>query len=327
MTLLRTNAEWLLEGFQYELEIKCRPKTVEYYCGFISRFLRWARSVGIDEDIRFIDKHHILSFFHYLLQEKVTATGGNGSRRQVHRKDKTLWPYHVSLKRFFSWMVIEGYIEHNPMDEIRMARPNPAPIEPYRPEHIERMMKVLDFAWQNARTHRQKMIAARNRAVLSLFLESGLRCGEMVNLKLVDVDLTRQRLSVRDTKNKKGRIVGFGQQSKKALWQYLSLRALLYNGEAVWVTEECKPMALEGIRQIIRRLKQDSGLEHLKGSVHKLRHTFGTTYYKHTRDMKGTRLLLGHSTLAMTERYTQFIEAEDALIAYDRQGPLDWIME
>ena len=48
---------------------------------------------------------------------------------------------------------------------------------------------------------------------------------------------------------------------------------------------------------------------------------------KHTRDMKGLKLLLGHSTLAMTERYTQFIDAEDALKAYDGQGPLDWINE
>jgi hypothetical protein len=41
--------------------------------------------------------------------------------------------------------------------------------------------------------------------------------------------------------------------------------------------------------------------------------------------MKGCRILLGHATLAMTERYTQFIEAEDALKGYNGQGPLDWL--
>lgn len=326
MMVTRTNIEWLLEGFRYELEVRLRPKTIEYYCGFISRFVRWTRSVGIADDIRLIDKRHILSFFHYLLQDTETAIGGNGSRRYIYRSEKTLWPYNVSLKRFFSWIVKEGYLENNPMDEVIIARPEPSPIEPYRPDHIERMLKLLDFNWHNARTQRQKMIAARDRAVLILFLESGLRCGEMADLKLADIDLPRQRLIVRDSKNKKGRIVGFGQQSKKALWQYLSLRSLQYDGDAMWVTEECNPMALEGIRQIIRRLKKDCGLEYVKGSVHKLRHTFGTTYYKQTRDMKGTRLLLGHSTLAMTERYTQFIEAEDALKAYDGRGPLDWLM-
>ena len=66
-------------------------------------------------------------------------------------------------------------------------------------------------------------------------------------------------------------------------------------------------------------------MQGLKGSVHKLRHTGATVTLKHTRDMKGLKLLLGHSTLAMTERYTQFVEAEDALKAYDGEGPLDWI--
>ena len=86
-------------------------------------------------------------------------------------------------------------------------------------------------------------------------------------------------------------------------------------------------MALSGVSQIIRRLKKDAGLQHLRGSVHKLRHTFATSYLRQTRDMKGCRLLLGHNSLAMVERYTQFVEAEDALRAYDSQGPVDWLTQ
>ena len=84
-------------------------------------------------------------------------------------------------------------------------------------------------------------------------------------------------------------------------------------------------MAKHGAQQIILRLKKDAGIEHVKGSIHRLRHTFATTYLRHTHDMKGCRLLLGHSTLAMTERYTQFIDIEDALGAYRKDGPLDWM--
>ena len=82
-----------------------------------------------------------------------------------------------------------------------------------------------------------------------------------------------------------------------------------------------------GVQEIIRRLKKDAGLQYIRGSVHKLRHTFATTYLRHTRDMKACRLLLGHSTLAKTERYTAFIEAEDALRAYNAKGPLDWLKD
>ena len=149
----------------------------------------------------------------------------------------------------------------------------------------------------------------------------------MVKLALSDVDLDRQRVLIREGKTGKGRIVGFGPQTKKALWRYMSLRPAQVDGDAMWITEEGRPMALAGIRQIIRRLKRDARLECVKGSVHKLRHTFATSYLRHTRDMKGCRLLLGHSSLTMVERYTQFIEAEDALKAYDGRGPLDWLTE
>ena len=54
---------------------------------------------------------------------------------------------------------------------------------------------------------------------------------------------------------------------------------------ALWITEEGRPLTKHGIQQIMRRLKHDAGLSHLKGSVHKLRHTGATITLKHTRDM------------------------------------------
>ncbi len=306
------------------MEVSSRPKTVEFYCGNVQRFLSWAEAAGI-RDIRLISRHHIQAFFHHLLQERTVARGGNGSSRPLHRTERTRWPYYVSLRRFFRWAINEGYVEHDPLDGIYLKRPKDPPIEPYSPEQIARMLSVLDLRWKSAKTVCQKMLAARDRAVLLLFLESGMRCDELHKIRQEDVDLERRRMLVRDSKSGKARIVGFGPQAKKALWRYLMLRPPEAFQDQLWLTEERKPMALGGFRQIIRRLKRDAGLQHVKGSVHKLRHTFATTYLRHTRDMKGTRLLLGHSTLAMVERYTQFIEAEDALKAYDGKGPLDWL--
>jgi len=77
------STEWLLKGFKYELESTARPRTVEYYCGEIQRFLRWANAVGVPSDIRLITKYHIQVFFHYLtlllhtvLTADATSLGG-----------------------------------------------------------------------------------------------------------------------------------------------------------------------------------------------------------------------------------------------------------
>ncbi len=314
--------EWLLEGFKYELGATCRPATVEYYCGEIRRFLQWANATGVPSDIRLITKHHIQGFFHFL-STKCETGGSKGNGQDTER---LRWPYYRALRRFFSWVVREGYLDRNPMDGIYLKAPEPVPVEPYRREHIDRMLKVLQHDWEIAKTQRQKMLAARDRALLLLFLESGLRLGEMARLRIVDIDLNKQRVSVWLGKRGKSRLAGFGPQTRKALWRYLSLCPPGVEGDALWVTEEGTPLSVGGVQIIIRRLKNEAGLGHVKGSVHKLRHTFANSYLRHTRDMKGCRILLGHATLAMTERYTQFIEAEDALKGYNGQGPLDWLM-
>jgi len=187
------------------------------------------------------------------------------------------------------------------------------------------MFQILEHDWKAARTPRQRMLAARDHAVVSLFLESFIRLEELAQLNVEDINIETKRLLVRKGKMGKGRWVGFVPWTRKSLWRHLGLRQSLAKGDELWFTEEAKPLSARGIQEIFRRLKREAGLQHIRGSIHKMRHTGATITLKHTRDMKGLKLLLGHSTLAMTERYTQFVEAEDALGVYDRQGPLDWI--
>jgi integrase/recombinase XerD len=264
-------------------------------------------------------------FFNYLLEETEIPVGNNGSRRKVHRTKNSLWPYYRSLKRFFGWCVQEGYIDHNPIDGIKVDVPKDPPIDPWRPEHVNKMTQILEQDWKAARTPRQRMLAARDQAVFSLFLESFIRLDELAKLKIEDINMDQKCLLVRKGKMGKGRWAGFGPKTQKSLWRYVGLRRGFANSNELWLTEEGRPLSSRGIQEIFRRLKREAGLQRIKGSIHKMRHTGATTTLKHTRDMKGLKLLLGHETLAMTERYTQFIEAQDALKAYDSQEPLDWI--
>ena len=109
------------------------------------------------------------------------------------------------------------------------------------------------------------MLAARNRAIFLLFLESGLRLQEVANLQIDSIDLERQRVIMRFSKMGKSMLSGFGPQTKKALWRYLSLRPQQVNFDALWVTEEVTPLSVARVQTIIRRLKRDAGLEHVRG--------------------------------------------------------------
>lgn len=318
--------EWLLEGFQIDLETQVKPRTVKDYCDHISYFIRWAQGNG-KTDPRFVTKRDIQEFLHFVASTPAIVVAGNGAERRIQRNGNSRWHHYLPLKRFFRWAVNERCLEQSPIDGIILKPPKSAPIEPYEPQHMKAFVKVLDHDWQVATTTRQKMLAARDKAVLFLFLESFIRLEELTNLRISDIELDRQKALVREGKTGRGRLAGFGPQTKKAVWRYLGLRGDGVEHDALWVTEEGRPLGKHGVQEIVRRLKKDAGLQCLKGSVHRLRHTGATVTLKHTRDMKGLKLLLGHSTLAMTERYTQFIEAEDALKAYSGNGPLDWLTE
>jgi|GEM_PF-2049901 len=319
--------EWLLEGFKYELGSIRNPQTLTYYYRHLRRFLNWAKGSGIPQEVDLIDKRHIQAFFYHLLNDTELVVGGNGACRTVNRTSRSIWPYYRSLKRFFGWAEKEGYLKHNPISSLELKCPPHRPVEPWQPEHIRQMFKVLDHSWKTARTIRQRMLAARNHAVVSLFLESFIRLQELSLLTVGDLNLQEQRILVKKAKMGKGRWAGFGPNTRKSLWRYLGLRQELTSSTSLWISEEGRPLSWRGIQEIFRQLKRDANLEHIHGSVHKMRHTGATIHYRHNRDMKGLKTLLGHNTYDMTDRYTAYVEAEDALESYKSSGPLDWIKD
>jgi len=318
--------EWLLEGFKLELETQVKAKTVDYYYSRACYFARWAQNQRL-ADPQLITKRDIQSYFYSLVHDQNIVVVGNGTRRQIRRGSYPQWHHYRCLKRFFTWAVNETYLNRNPLDGISLKPPKDPPVEPWRAEHIQRFFEVLNHDWKIAGTPRQRMLAARDHAILSLFLESGLRLEELAVLNVHDIDLKTQWLMLRNGKMGKGRWTGFGPQTKKSLWRYLGLREAFAQGNDLWITEEGRTLTKHGIQEIFRRLKHEAGLQDVKGLVHKLRHTWATTHLSHTGDLKGTKILLGHSTYAMVDRYTAFIDAQYALRAYQSTGPLDWMKD
>lgn len=125
-------------------------------------------------------------------------------------------------------------MEHNPLCGVIFRAPKGPPIEPYKPEHKEKFLAILDDDWKVAKTPRQKMLAARDKAITCLFFESGLRLQEMADLCLRDVNLAQQRVTVLFGKQGKSRLTGFGPQTKRALWRYLSLRPSEVARDKLW---------------------------------------------------------------------------------------------
>lgn len=315
--------QWLLEGFKFDLEAQVRPKTVEYYYDHTRIFVRWMETTGIAEP-RLLTRRDINSFFHYITNDSPTIKRSNGAGEGARHAESLRFHYYRGIKRFCLWLKLEGYLENSPLDGIVVKPPKEPPIEPYTVEHEDKLIAVLDHDWKVAKTPRQRMLAARDKAIVCLFFESGLRLQELADLCMRDIDLDGHKVVVWFGKMGKSRLSGFGPQTRKALWKYLSLRPAEVDVDKLWVTEEYRPLTKRGVQEIFRRLKRDAGLEHVRGLVHKCRHTFATTLLEHSGDMKACQTLLGHATLRMTQRYTEYVQAGHALKYFNGTGPLDW---
>ena len=219
--------------------------------------------------------------------------------------------YYKSVNRFFSWMVEEKVLEQSPMTRIRPPKVPQKVIMPFSLEHIKLLLLLCDD---------RAFIGARNRALVLMFLDTGLRLSEMASIQLADIDFGRERIKVMG-KGAKERVVRIGKTAQKALLRYLLMRQ--DNHPCLWVSEERKPLTHWGIAQVIDTLRKRSGINDVRCSAHTFRHTFATRALMNGAGEFEVQSLLGHSKLDMTRRYAASLRSEEAVVGHRRFSPVD----
>ena len=159
----------------------------------------------------------------------------------------------------------------------------------------------------------------RNKAIILVLVDCGLRLGELLNIKLSDVNREQQIIKV-DGKTGE-RVVRYGKITAKALAAYLKLRSQV-NGhnESLWLTEKGITLKDSSVETLFIKLSKRTGIA---VHPHLLRHTFATMWLKNGGDSLMLQRLLGHTTLMMTNRYCQAVGCYDAVEAHKRFSPGD----
>ncbi|MBA7698769.1 Tyrosine recombinase XerD [subsurface metagenome] len=190
-------------------------------------------------------------------------------------------------------------------------------IVPFTTEHIRRLLLLCND---------RKFLGARNRAIILMFLDTGLRLSELANIQIKDVDFDRETIKVMG-KGAKERVVRIGKTAQKALLHYLLMRQDSF--PYLWVSEEHKPLDRRGVQTMIQRLGKRAGVEGVRCSPHTFRHTFATRALLNGAGEFEVQSLLGHEGLAMTRRYTASLRSEAAVVGHrgtkERKGfgPVD----
>ena len=320
------NVSKALTGFlQYKSAEGLAPVTVTGY----ERDLKlWIEYQG-DLDIITVTSQHILSFLNYLRTEYVPRRiAGDNSRKLA---PKTVYNLYVSLASFFTWASREFDLS-NPMKNIPRPRvPEDPPVEPFKKEEVELLIKACDFCEEAVTDRRRKFImqrstGKRDKAILLTLLDSGLRAGELCALRIADVDMKTGRVQIRSgeagrAKGGKGRVVYLGKSARRFLWRYLAEREEGEDPDApLFIGKFHRAFNRDALRQLINSLGAKAGVK--KCHPHRFRHTFAITYLRSGGDIFTLKSLLGHGSLEMVEHYARIAEV-DVEAAHRKASPAD----
>ncbi|MFH1381980.1 MAG: tyrosine-type recombinase/integrase [Chloroflexota bacterium] len=293
------------------------PRTVEFYSENLKRFLWYSSKQNWPDDIRMVTEWNIREFLSYVANEEYRwGIEGNGSETS-HAKAShtTMHHYFVVLANFLGWAMREGFIKENPAKKIRVAKPKAKVITPYTREEISRMLAECDSQYE----HNAKFLGSRNKAIVLVLVDAGVRLSELVGMALEDVNTSNGNIRVMGKGNKE-RVVRIGKVAQKALWRYVMHRP--EETRVLWLNEEGKPLTCVGVQCLIKRLKERAKVRG-NGSVHRFRHTFALNFLRVDKNVFNLQYLLGHSQLEMVRRYTATLGMEDALKAHEKASPAD----
>ena len=174
---------------------------------------------------------------------------------------------------------------------------------------LEQSQKLLQVASSvSISEHNNHDNSTRNYAIITLFLNCGMRLSELVGLNMKDIDFSDNKLNVIGKGNKE-RTIYLNKACVTAIKAYLAIRP--HDGvkgdsrEALFLSEQKKRISNRTVQYIVKEEFKKAGIDHTKYSVHKLRHTAATLRYKYGQvDLRALQELLGHESISTTEIYT-----------------------
>jgi site-specific recombinase XerD len=314
-----TSLRSLVNGFVLTKQTEGKStRTVEFYSENLKRFLWYVQKQDWPDDIRMLTEWNIREFLGYVSNERCRwGLEGNGSETSRGKASyTTVHHYFVILANFFGWVVREGFLKESPTAKIKVAKPKEKIIKPYTHEEISRILAICDYDYE----HNARFLGSRNKAIVLVLFDAGVRLSELVGIKLEDINTSNGNIRVMGKGNKE-RMVRIGKVAQKSLWRYLMHRP--DNGcQELWLSEEGKRLSCTGVQSMIQSLKKRAGISGV-GSVHRFRHTFALNFLRVDKNVFNLQYLLGHSDLDMVRRYTATMGMEDALRAHEKASPAD----
>ena len=262
--------------------------TIRTYRTDLELFLQFASNQGLKK----LTDLELNTFRLWLADQKEKGS----SNSTISRRSST-------ARVFSTWAFQKGLIKSDPAIRLISPKVNKTLPKVLGQKQATALMQTAAILEDEENSMALRM---RDHAILEVLYSSGIRVGELTGLDIKDLDFTRCTMRVIGKGNKE-RVVPFGQPAKDALRSYLDKSRLEFinekSGNALFVGSRGKRLDTRQVRRIVT-----SAILRVEGapeiSPHDLRHSAATHMLEGGADLRIVQELLGHSSLATTQKYT-----------------------
>jgi site-specific recombinase XerD len=296
-TVVRALEDYLLdhEGGNHS------AKTLEWHrtaLGLMRTYFEEERGITLVGEIEAADLNAWFAFMRKSL-------GGHGKPRS----ERTIQTYARSARAFFHWLVRRETIEQNPFDRVVFPKVGKPLIQTIDAEEFEHLL--LACAPPNETGPLADRAAVRNRAILWVLYDTGIRVSELCGLRVEDFDRRHGVITVKG-KGSKERRIALGQNCLRNMLYYLDRHRPGEEELAEWgsagenhlfLSETRTPLTKNGVTLLFARIRKRAGITHKRISPHIFRHSFAIRYLVLGNDPFSLQELLGHEDMTTVKNY------------------------
>lgn len=299
-----------IEEYHYAI-LQHSEQTQVWYQSRLNAFACWCE--GQQLSLEQVKPHTIGRYIDYLQHTPSARTGKLRSSYTVHGHART-------IRTFLNWCCreedFEQIVSERTPKKMVMPRLERKVIDTLAPNHIKAMFAATEKEYL-------PHLVIRDKAILSVLLDTGIRASELCDLTLDCVFLSPHDAFLKvHGKGNKWREVGLGSKSQAILHRYISRHRRAEKAEQhVFLTRFLKPMSINALDQMLYRLAQWAHIEYIRVSAHVWRHTYAVTYLENGGDVYKLSRLMGHTSVQITENYLKAFQSKAA--RKDRLSVLD----
>src|SRR5579859_5661094 len=269
------------------------PSTIAGYCREVERFAQW---------------------FHQTNGQALTPAGFTGRDVRDYREymqigrtaPGTINQRLTAVRSYGAWLALAGQVQSNPAENVKLVE-----VQPLAPRSLDRrqlasLERELERTVNAASTEAALFLRTRDRAIVLLLANSGLRVAELCALEMADLALSERAgsVTVRRGKGNKLRSVPLNVEARRPLAAWLSQRSAMLDSlgaviqvRALFCDWGCAPLRPWGVQHMLRNYGRRAGVE---VTPHTLRHTFAKGLADAGVRAEEIAALLGHSKLETT---------------------------